>query len=36
MGQLQGDAKIEEIARMLSGVKITAQTLAHAREMLES
>jgi DNA repair protein RecN (Recombination protein N) len=26
--------KIEEIARMLGGVKITKQTLAHAREML--
>jgi DNA repair protein RecN (Recombination protein N) len=36
MGQLQGEEKIQEIARMLGGVKITAQTLAHAREMLES
>jgi len=33
---LQGEGKLEEIARMMGGVKITAQTLAHAREMLES
>ena len=32
---LTGDEKVQEIARMLGGVKITAQTLAHAREMLE-
>ena len=36
MGQLCGEDKVQEIARMLGGVKITAQTLAHAREMLES
>ena len=36
MAQLQPEEKVEEIARMLGGVKITAQTLAHAREMLES
>jgi DNA repair protein RecN (Recombination protein N) len=36
MSQLRGEEKIQEIARMLGGVKITAQTLAHAREMLES
>ncbi len=35
MAQLPAEEKIEEIARMLGGVKITAQTLAHAREMLE-
>ncbi len=34
--QLEADQKVEEIARMLGGVKITDQTLAHAREMLES
>ena len=28
------DARIEEIARMLGGVKITRQTRAHARDML--
>ncbi len=36
MEELRGEDKIQEIARMLGGVKITAQTLAHAREMLES
>ena len=30
---LNKEEKIQEIARMLGGVKITAQTLAHAREM---
>lgn len=34
--QLKADAKVEEIARMLGGVTITKQTLAHAREMLKS
>jgi DNA repair protein RecN (Recombination protein N) len=33
---LAAEQKIEEIARMLGGVKITQQTLAHAREMLEN
>ena len=33
---LQDKDKVQEIARMLGGVKITKQTLAHAREMLES
>ena len=32
---LSGEGRVEEIARMLGGVKITDQTLAHAREMLE-
>ncbi|MDG2046853.1 MAG: DNA repair protein RecN [Halioglobus sp.] len=32
--KLDDDAKVQEIARMLGGVKITSQTLAHAREML--
>ena len=36
MEQLREEDKIQEIARMLGGVKITKQTLAHAREMLES
>lgn len=31
---LSTDAKITEIARMLGGVKITDQTLAHAKELL--
>ncbi len=33
--KLDDDEKVQEIARMLGGVKITPQTLAHAREMLE-
>jgi DNA repair protein RecN (Recombination protein N) len=31
---LDHEHRVEEIARMLGGVEITAQTLAHAREML--
>lgn len=31
---LDEDARIAELARMLGGVKITKQTMAHAREML--
>ena len=34
--QLLDEEKVHEIARMLGGVKITEQTLAHAREMLEA
>ena len=34
--ELQPEDKVQEIARMLGGVKITEQSLAHAREMLES
>ncbi|QFU76762.1 DNA repair protein RecN [Halioglobus maricola] len=36
LSELAAEEKVEEIARMLGGVKITEQTLAHAREMLES
>lgn len=32
---LNKNARIQEIARMLGGIKITAQTLAHAKEMVE-
>ena len=32
--KLNNEEKVQEIARMLGGVKITPQTLAHAREML--
>ena len=32
---LEGDARVEELARMLGGTKITARTREHAREMLE-
>ncbi|MDH5435133.1 MAG: DNA repair protein RecN, partial [Gammaproteobacteria bacterium] len=31
---LKDDKRIQEIARMLGGIKITKQTLAHAEEML--
>lgn len=34
LSTLDEEGKVEEIARMLGGVKITKQTLAHAREML--
>lgn len=34
IAQLETEERIEEIARMLGGVKITEQTLAHAREMV--
>jgi DNA repair protein RecN (Recombination protein N) len=33
--KLDDEEKVQEIARMLGGVKITPQTLAHAREMLD-
>jgi DNA repair protein RecN (Recombination protein N) len=33
--QLQDDARIQEVARMLGGVTLTEAALAHAREMLE-
>ena len=36
MAQLDSKEKVQEIARMLGGVKITKQSLAHAREMLAS
>ncbi len=32
--ELKGDERVQEIARMLGGVKITKKTLAHAAEML--
>ncbi len=32
---LQGEKRVEEIARMLGGLKLTRQTVAHAREMIE-
>lgn len=35
VGRLDGDPRINEIARMLGGVEITPHTLSHAREMLE-
>jgi DNA repair protein RecN (Recombination protein N) len=33
---LDGEEKVAEIARMLGGAKVTEQSLAHAREILES
>jgi DNA repair protein RecN (Recombination protein N) len=33
---LDKKSRIEEIARMLGGIKITKQTLAHAKEMIEA
>ena len=30
-----GDARVEEVARMLGGIEITAQTRSHARELIE-
>jgi DNA repair protein RecN (Recombination protein N) len=33
---LEADERITEIARMLGGLELTANTLAHAREMVES
>jgi DNA repair protein RecN (Recombination protein N) len=34
LSQLTGEERTREIARMLGGVKVTEQSLAHAREML--
>ncbi|HUO81629.1 MAG TPA: DNA repair protein RecN [Gammaproteobacteria bacterium] len=33
--RLAGDQRVEELARMLGGVRITARTRAHAQEMIE-
>lgn len=33
--ELGGEAKVEEIARMLGGLNLTEQSLAHAREILQ-
>ncbi len=35
VGELNQEERIDEIARMLGGIKITEQTLAHAKEMLK-
>lgn len=35
LSSLDAEDKVEEIARMLGGIKVTEQTRAHAREMLE-
>jgi len=36
IGALDADARVEEIARMLGGLEITATTRSHARELLAS
>ena len=36
LASLDATDKVQEIARMLGGVKITEQSLAHAQEMLEA
>ena len=36
MAQLSQKEKVEELARMLGGLKITEQSLAHAKEMLDN
>ena len=36
LDSLEGEARVEEIARMLGGVKISPRTRAHADEMLKS
>jgi len=33
---LEKEAIVDEIARMLGGVKVTEKTRAHAREMIEN
>ncbi len=35
ISELDGEARIQEVARMLGGIEITAQTRAHASEMIE-
>jgi DNA repair protein RecN (Recombination protein N) len=35
IAELDADARVEELARMLGGTEITSKTLAHAREMME-
>ncbi len=35
VGELNDEERIDEIARMLGGVKISEQTMAHAKEMLD-
>jgi DNA repair protein RecN (Recombination protein N) len=34
--RLDEESIVDEIARMLGGVKVTEKTKAHAREMIES
>jgi DNA repair protein RecN (Recombination protein N) len=34
VGEVQGEQRVAEIARMLGGERLSGTTLAHAREML--
>ncbi len=34
LGRLEGESRVDEIARMLGGIEITSHTLNHAREMV--
>jgi DNA repair protein RecN (Recombination protein N) len=34
LDRLEGNARVEELARMLGGQEITAKTRAHAKELL--
>lgn len=36
VAELNGDARVEEIAKMLGGVDLTEQSLAHARQMVST
>jgi len=36
VAELNGDARVEEVARMLGGVDLTEQSLAHARQMVST
>lgn len=36
LARLDADGRVDELARMLGGLKVTAQTLAHAKEMLKN
>jgi DNA repair protein RecN (Recombination protein N) len=36
LAQLDAPQRVQEVARMLGGIKITDQSLAHAREMIEA
>ncbi len=36
ISRLEGETRVQEIARMLGGVEITEQTLAHAAEMVDN
>ena len=36
MDQLDGEMIVDEIARMMGGMKVTEKTRAHAEEMIEN